>query len=179
MARSKLLLSLILILPLSLSACTERFRTSFNGRVAKVDGRVALEAGGPYDLYWETNDIIISGTYQREGESLDLNGRVKLQSRLDSLPNVSSMWVRVHFLDAEGVIVSTHRLWTALGDGGMGGKDFFINWNFNRRFTTPAPTRSLNFSYDGTVRDSSGTDDGGGGMSRTGGSVGIDFWRTP
>ncbi|MGD8242119.1 MAG: hypothetical protein PVF59_04800 [Desulfobacterales bacterium] len=177
MAQFKWLLPLILIL--SLTACTERFRTSFDGRIAKTDGRVALEAGGPYDLYWETNDIIISGTYQREGESLDLNGRVKLQSRLDSLPNVSRMWVRVHFLDAEGVIVSTHRLWTALGDGGMGGKDFFINWDFNRSFTMPSATYAMNFSYDGTVRDSSSSDDGGGGMGRPGGSVGIDFWRTP
>ena len=179
MARSKLLLSLILILSLSMSACTERWRKSFNGRVAKLDGRVALEAGGPYDLYWETNDIIISGTYQREGDGLDLIGRVQLQSRLSSLPNISHMWVRVHFLDAEGVIVETRRLWTALGDGGLGGMDYFVKWDFDHRFTTPAPTRSLNFSYDGTVRDSSGTDDGGGGMSRTGGSVGIDFWRTP
>lgn len=177
MARLKWLLALLLII--SLSACTERFRKSFNGRVAKPDGRAALETGGPYDLYWETNDIIISGTYERKGESLDLIGRVKLQSRLDSLPNVAHMWVRVHFLDAEGVIVSTHRLWTALGDGGMGGKDFLINWDFNRRFTTPASTRAMTFSYDGTMRDSSSTDGGGGGVGRTGGSVGIDFWRTP
>ncbi len=162
---------------LAIAACTEKWRNSFNGRVAKLDGHVTLETGGPYDLYWETNDIIINGTYEREGDDLDLIGSVQLQSRLSSLPNISHMWVRVHFLDAEGVIVETRRLWTALGDGGLGGIDYFVNWDFNHRFAMPAATRAMNFSYDGTMRDSSSTD--GGGIGRSGGSVGIDFWRTP
>ncbi len=172
MTRLKWVLALLIII--SLSACTEKWRKSWNGRVAKPDGRVALEAGGPYELYWETNDIIISGAYQREGNGLDLNGRIQLQSRLSSLPNIDHMWVRVHFLNDEGVIVDTHRLWTATGYGGLGGIDYFVKWDFNHRFTMPTPTHGMTFSYDGTMRDSSGTDG-----IQAGGSVGIDFWRTP
>ncbi len=136
-----------------------------------------LEAGEPRALFWETNDLIINGTYQQEGDGLDFNGQIILQSRLATFPNISHMWVNIHFLDNEGVIVRTYRLWTAVGDGGLGGIDYFIKWDFDHNFATPAATYAMTFSYDGAMLDSSSSD--GGNIGGYGGHTGIDFWRTP
>jgi hypothetical protein len=103
-----------------------------------------------------------------------MQGRIQLQKRLDGLLSVEFLRVNIHFLDDAGVILDSKRLWTALGEGGLGGKDFFIDWQFDQKFVLPPSTRSMTFSYQGRVADQSRTDD-----SKLGGGVGIDFWRTP
>ena len=157
-----------------LSACAGTNTFNYNGRTAKPDGRIAIEAGGPYEETWENNDLSISYAYNREADGFDVNGRVKLQKRLASFPSVEFLRLNVHFLNSEGTILASHRLWTALGEGGLGGKDYFIHWQFDRRFTIPEATRTMTFSYNGRMRDRSGSDD-----SKFGGGDSFDFWRTP
>ena len=157
-----------------LAACAGSNPLSYNGRMAQPDGRMAIKEGGPFDETWQNNDLIIRYTYRRQADAFEMNGRVELQDRLNGLPTVDFLRVNIHFLDAEGVILDSKRLWTALGEGGLGGKDFFIDWQFDQTFVLLQSTRNMTFSYQGRVADQSSGDD-----SKLGGGVGIDFWRTP
>lgn len=157
-----------------LVSCAGSNPLSYDGQAAQPDGRMAIKAGGPHEATWQNNDLVISYAYNRQTAEFDIRGRIQLQDRLDGLPSVEFLRVNIHFLDADGLILETRRLWTALGEGGLAGKDYFINWQFDHTFFLPQPTRSMTFSYRGRVVDRSSNDN-----RSTGDGASIDFWRTP
>ncbi|MGD9330046.1 MAG: hypothetical protein PVJ53_01975 [Desulfobacterales bacterium] len=153
-------------------ACVSSGATSYTGRLAKPESRVALFAGDPRTLKWQTNDLIIDGLVAWEKNQLDLVGVVQLQSRLRNYPVVAFLNVNVHALDGDGVILGTYPLWRA----GYANELFFINWSFERHLMVPDSTAALTFSYRGRMQD-------GGRRGPLGdlGGDGIDweFWHTP
>jgi hypothetical protein len=144
---------------------------SYNGRFARSESIVPLVRGGDHQLQWQTNDIIIEGTYILEGDQLNLAGQVKLQSNLANYTVVDFLRVNAYAVDGDGQILASYPLWQA----NPGTQPFFIKWSFQRQYTVPEATRSVAFSYQGRMSDGGrgatpGMDDGG---------ISWDFWHTP
>jgi hypothetical protein len=155
-----------------LTACAGSGMGSYSGRLAKPESTVRLSEGGPHELKWQTNDLILDALVVLERNELDLAGTVNLQNRLRHYPIVAYLRISLHVLDGDGIILATHPLWSA----GQNAEHFFINWAFQRRFPVPPDTRAVTFSYRGRMRDGGGL---GPGWDRQGDTTSWDFWHTP
>jgi hypothetical protein len=154
------------------TACATDISTRNAGRPTKPDSRIALQPGGPHQERWQTNDIAIPFEYRRENDQFAMAGKVELQKRIANFPNIDFLRINIHFLDAEGIILSSHRLWSA----GRSNELFFVNFDFSRQYPLPVGAANLTFSYTGEVAD------GGGGFStrsRGGDRTSWRFWWTP
>ena len=142
-----------------LSGCTGQSWFSYTGWVAKSDNRAALEEGGPHAAIWTTGDLALRYRYVLKDNQLDIEGRVVPQSRIKHFTNLTA-WVSIHFLDADGRIVATHRLWSQRGSRTLGG----LNWDFHHSWALPPGDRAVAFSFSGHAGDN---------------DTRWDFWRTP
>ena len=145
---------------------------SYNGRQAKPESLVPLIRGDAHELRWQTNDIIINGTYILEGNELNLAGQVELQSRLANFPVVDFLRVNAYAVDGDGLILASYRLWTA----NPGSELFFVRWTFQQQYAVPEATQTVAFSYQGRMRDG-GARGFWGGLDN--GGTSWDFWYTP
>jgi len=157
---------------MGLMACASA-NLSYNGRYAKAESVVPLTRGDAHQLQWQTNDIIIDGTYILEGDQLNLAGQIKLQSRLAHFPTVDFLRVNAYAVDGDGLILASYPLWSAA----PGSELFFVQWAFQRQYTVPETTRAVAFSYQGRMRDGSGKLGPDRGMED--GGTSWDFWHTP
>ena len=132
---------------------------SYTGWQVKPGNREALEEGGPHAAVWTTNDLILHYRYQLQGGRLDIEGSVERQDRIKNFPNLTA-WVSIHFLDPNGIIVETHRLWSQSGSDVFGG----LNWEFHHTWQLPPDNRAVAFSFSGSAGE---------------GGTRWEFWRTP
>ena len=148
-------------LVLLLSACTSSRGgwLGWEGRLTKDDNRVALENDGSDAGIWQTNDIAIHYHYVREADRLTITGKVQRQARIKHFHRLNA-WVWIHFLDGEGFVLESRRLWA------QNGSDVYwqIRYNFTRDWPLPPETRAMGFSYSGRASDR---------------DVWWDFWRLP
>lgn len=149
----------LVVSTLILNACAGKSWFSYTGWQAKPDNRAALQDGGPHAAIWKTLDIGLHYRYVMEANHLEIEGKLIRQKRIKQFPDIVA-WVSIHFLDENGIILDTHRLWSQRGSTVLWG----IRWHFKHRFELPAGARAIAFSYSGTAGDND-TD--------------WDFWRTP
>ncbi len=163
----------ITILACTLWACANAGVNRNVGNLTKVESRVDVQPGGPHEARWQTLDIALDFEYQWEQDQFDMQGTVELQKRIQAFTTLDHLRIRAHFLDAEGVILSTHFLWSA---GHRGNIHYnFVNFNFNRQYQTPSGTEMIAFSYAGEASDA-----GGDGLARRSGGRGDwSFWWLP
>lgn len=148
-----------LLVAMVLSACTGKSWFSYTGWEAKPDNRYALKEGGPHGVIWRSNDLNVHYRYQLEGNRLDIEGQVVRQERIKSFSQLTAR-VNIHFLDADGVILDTHRLWSQRGSEAFYG----LRWGFKHSWELPPGNEAVGFSFSGVAGDR-GTD--------------WDFWQTP
>jgi hypothetical protein len=153
------------------AACQTSPQWSYTGALAQPDNRLVIEDGGPHPVRWENRDLILDYEYEKSPDQIRMLGRVALQDGNAKFPAIKRMHVDVHFLDANGLILDTGRLWTS----GFWEPMILVNWSFDRTWAIPAGTSMIGFSYSGTVGEQGsgpGKDDGGGGVE-------WDFWQGP
>jgi hypothetical protein len=144
---------------LVVSACAGKNWFSYTGRETKPENRNALQQGGPHAAIWTTNDIELRYSYQLRDNRLDIEGQVVRQNRIKNFPNLTA-WVSIHFLDANGIILETHRLWSQRGSDVYGG----LQWQFRHSWPLPPGNQAVGFSFTGSAGDN---------------DTSWDFWQTP
>ncbi len=137
-----------LLATLLLNACAGKNWFSYTGWEAKSNNRAALRDGGPYSSLWQTLDIGLHYRYEKEGERLDIEGQVVPQKRIKHFSDFT-IWVSIHFLDGDGIILDTHRLWSQRGSTVYWG----FRWHFKQSWNLPPGTQALAFSYHGRAGD--------------------------
>jgi hypothetical protein len=164
---------LLLLLACGLWACAGAGAKRFAGQQTKPESRVAVQPGGPHQAHWQTGDLTLNFAYQWETDRFDITGTVDLSQKLQHFTTLDHLRIRVHFLDTEGVILSTHNVWNAGHRNSM--HYHFINFNFNKQYPPPAGMELIGFSYSGEASDA-----GGDGLARRSGGRGDwSFWWTP
>ncbi|MBC2735990.1 MAG: hypothetical protein HF981_16655 [Desulfobacteraceae bacterium] len=151
-----------LIIVLLLNGCAGGSWFSYTGREAKPENRFVLKEGGPHSVIWHSPDLDLHYRYHLEGNQLTVEGRVVRQNRIKHFSRLKA-WVSIHILDANGIILDTHRLWSQNGSDVYG----FLRWDFKKSWQLPPDNRAVGFSFSGVA--------GGGGEN---GSQ-WDFWQTP
>ena len=163
----------LLLLTYVLWACAGAGAKRFAGRQTKPESRVAVERGGPHQAQWQTGDLTVKFDYQWEADRFDIAGAVVLSPKLQHFTTLDSLRIRLHFADAEGVILATHNVYNAGYRNSM--HYDFVNFNFAKQYPPPGGTEMIGFSYTGEASDT-----GGDGYARRAGGRGEwSFWWTP
>ena len=108
---------------------------------------VALREGPPVAGTWETFDLVINYTYQRNGDTLELSGQAALSQHYQTLyPAVSRMRTYLFFVDQDSRVLETVnfvKVWTS------GTEDI---QRFSKSYQVPAGTAGISFGYSGAVQ---------------------------
>ena len=147
------------LLLMLLTSCANKHWLGWEGRLTKTDNRLALQTGGPHAGIWQTRDIAIHYRYVHEQDRLVITGRVERQARLRYYHRLRA-WVWIHFMDGDGYVKASRRLWA------QNGSDVYaqIRYRFNRDWQMPPGVEAIGFSYSGRASDR---------------DMRWDFWRLP
>jgi hypothetical protein len=144
---------------LLLNSCSGGSWFTYTGWEAKPDNRFALKDGGPHAAVWHSPDLDLHYRYRLEGNRLEIEGRVVRQNRIKHFSRLTA-WVSIHMLNADGVILDTHRLWSQRGSDVYGG----LRWEFRHSWQLPPDNQAVGFSFSGVAGDN---------------DTQWDFWQTP
>lgn len=138
-------LLLACLLPL-VAACVDTAML-YNGAIVTSVPVIALQEGPPVAGTWETFDLVIDYTYQRNGDTLELSGQAALgQHYRMNYSGVSRMQNYLFFLDRDGRVLETATLvkaWTSGIDDIQ---------QFSKSYPVPAGTAAISFGYAGTAQ---------------------------
>ena len=143
-----------------LQACTGKSWFSYTGWEAKPENRYVLEKGGPHAVIWKSRDLEIHYRYYYNDNRLDMDGRVVKRDGIQHF-NELQAWVSIHILDANGIILDTHRLWSQNGSNVYG----TVRSDFHQSWELPPDNKAVGFSFSGVA---GGGEDGS-----------WNFWQTP
>lgn len=149
----------LLVGAIMLTGCSGKSWFTYTGREAKPENRFVLKEGGPHAAVWHSPDLDLHYRYRLEGDRLEVDGRVVRQNRIKHFHRLRA-WVSIHVLDADGIILDTHRLWSQRGTDIYGG----LRWEFRHSWQLPAGNRAVGFSFSGVAGDR---------------DTQWDFWQTP
>lgn len=144
-----------------LSSCGKLGMT-YVGTEAKPENRYALEDGGPHTAEWHSADLALQYTYRTESGRLYMEGTVVPSNRIKHFHQLRA-WISIHMIDANGIILATHRLWSQYGNDSYGA----FRWTFKQDWELPPDNEAIGFSFSGTA----------GGTGERGGTW--EFWQTP
>jgi hypothetical protein len=137
-------LLLACLLPLA-AACVETAMLYRGATVSSVPV-VALQEGPPVAGRWETFDLAIDYTYQRNGDNLELSGQAALSQHYQmNYSGVLRMQTYLFFLDRDARVLETAFFvtpWTS---------DVEDIQKFSKSYPMPAGTTGLSFGYSGAV----------------------------
>jgi hypothetical protein len=150
---------LVILSTLLLGACAGNNWFTYTGRETKPDNRYYLKEGGPHAVIWKSLDLNLHYRYRLEGNRLYVEGEVVRQNRIKHFHRLRA-WVSVHMLDANGIILDTHRLWSQNGSDVYG----FLRWEFKHTWELPPGNQAIGFSFSGKAGDK---------------DTQWEFWRTP
>jgi len=136
------------LIALLLTACSGKNWFSYTGWETKPENRYVLKEGGPHDVIWSSPDLELHYRYTLEGNMLTMEGRVIRQNRIKNFNRLKA-WIRIHMLDADGIILDTYRLWSQNGSDVLGG----LRWTFQKSWQLPPGNEAVGFSFTGTAGD--------------------------
>lgn len=155
-------LTFLVLICVGMLACRPSW-FSYEGSLARPEGRIVLAQGGPHEGTWHDPDLIVRYRYFRKPNRLQLEGTLELGARLTkSFGEVKHFSVTVVMMDAENRILKTGVL-VSVGQG------IIRPWSFRTTVEIPSRVTAMNFSYRGVAFD----------HAEEGGKVSSSFWKTP
>lgn len=140
--------------------------SGYKGTSARTDNRFPLVTMDGTPATWQTKDIALHYNAGVSNDAIGINGTVERLGTIKHYSIVSNFRVRMHFLNAEGIILESHMLWGA----STGRETKFVRWTFDKNFPLPVGATAIAFSYRGTLFDGQGVGDG---------RSGFTVWQTP
>ncbi len=112
-------------------------------------GQVLLSQSSPQGI-WQGKDVSLSYTINSYKPLFSLSGTLYLNSSiLMSYPVIKSFFVRIHFLDADGKLISTSPIRVNLGYHTFADEESL----FSLSREIPSQVEAFTFSYSGTFSD--------------------------
>jgi hypothetical protein len=157
---------LVLLSCAVLAGCAGMLR-GYEGTTARSDNRLALAAMSDKAGVWQGKDVAIHYTAGVEAGTLHISGSIERLNTIKHFSAVKYFRIYIHFLTADGIILSTKRLWSA----GPGTDSKLIRWTFDRHYPLPPGAVAIGFSYRGAFSDS--------GDDSSPGQTGWEVWERP
>ena len=139
--------------------------STYQGTQAKPDNRQSIAELKGKAVVWGGKDISIQYTASVANEILEMKGVVEPLGTIKNFPQINSLRVSIHFIDAGGRILATSGLWSA----GARKDATLVRWTFANQYPLPPGTSAIGFSYRGSVSDN----------GESGGKDGWDVWQRP
>ena len=137
------------LLPLA-AACVETAMLYRGATVSSVPV-VAQQEGTPVAGRWETFEMAIDYTYQRDGDNLELSGQAALGQHYQmNYTGVLRMQTYLFFLDRDARVLETFSIvtpWSGIEDA----------QKFSKSYPMPAGTTAISFGYSGSVNSMDST----------------------
>jgi hypothetical protein len=149
----------------TVTACKSMALT-YEGTPARPDNRFPLAASEGEPAEWKAKDMALYYEMAPEDGVLDIHGTVKRLGTIGKYPVISYFRVSIHFIDADGIIVGSHQLWSA----GNQVDQRYVRWTFEKRFPQPPGATAIGFSYQGGFNENGG---------KVAGKVGWEVRRRP
>lgn len=133
-------------------------KTTYEGTPARPGNRqpLATTDGGP--AVWQAKDMALYYQTIVNNEVLEIKGTVERLNTIKHFSVVNYFRVSMHFLNSEGIILSSHLLWTA----GNRVEQKLVRWTFEKEFPLPVGATAVGFSYRGGFADDGDSDSGPG-----------------
>ncbi len=158
----------VMALSLALLACAAASAPHI-GKTARPDNRLPLSALPEGETTWKAKDLDIRYRAVQAGDNFEISGFIDFGSNLGKFPMVGYFRVYLHFLDAQGVVLETHLLWSP----GINQEARFVRWTFERQWPLPPDAVAVGFSYQGGAAEA-------GGKSKFGSTkTGWEVYRSP
>lgn len=118
------------------------------GDVAKKEARIAL-TGQKSSGVWQTGDLLVEYTFETKGQQLSLTGEAVIDRSIrDSFPVITSFFLFLSFLDAEGRTLDTVDISPVKNTYGLVPDSMPLAYSA----VPPAGARAVAFNYLGGFR---------------------------
>lgn len=151
--RNKLLRSLPAMLAVtflaSLTGC-QSLSFSVVGKAVSPGNWIPLKESGTEVSHWQTRDLTLTYDYERNQNTLKLNGTVDFAPSLrNNFTYIEYFYIAVLFLDSQGKILEMRGLISSSA------QPIDDSMDFRRLLTVPPGSQFIAFSYRGQARSSS------------------------
>ncbi|WP_022663974.1 hypothetical protein [Desulfospira joergensenii] len=156
-----------LLLAMLLAGCAGKAFTHKGLWFGKED-RILLQKTESQKGNWQTRDVDIEYSFQRDAQDLQISGEVKLGDYLiNGFTTLDKFRLNLYALDAGGFVLDSGSI-AFFGHGlYLGGPG---KMTFTRRLPMPADTAAITFGYTGRVSD---------GSKNSEGRIDWSFWKQP
>lgn len=127
------------------------------GKAVPEHNRVLLPEGKPLSGIYQTRDLVLQYTFDRESNQLKLSGELALEKSYDQFEIIHYVNLWVHFLDSEGNVIDSKLTWRVISQ-----IDYTDNqvkkWPVTGSVELPQNTTAIALSYRGSAQQGAGKD---------------------
>jgi len=148
---------IFIAVPLFIVLACSSTKGLFKGKTANQLDRIHINSSDSNSGLWKTNELSVNYTYSSSSDHFNLTGFISISESITySYSKISSLFVRVSFLDNNGKVISTNNINPLYSVGSTTPRKI----KFNSNLSLPVEADAFCFSYrgefkgDGDMRES-------------------------
>lgn len=148
---------IFIAVPLFIVLACSSTKGLFKGKIANEYDRIHINSSGSNSGLWKTKELSVNYTYSSSSDHFNLTGFISISESITySYSKISSLFVRVSFLDNNGKVISTNNINPLYSVGSTPPRKI----KFNSNLSLPVEADAFCFSYrgefkgDGDMRES-------------------------
>ena len=121
----------------------------YKGKIANQHDRIHINSSGSNSGLWKTKELSVNYTYSSSSDHFNLTGFISISESITySYSKISSLFVRVSFLDNNGKVISTNNINPLYSVGSTPPRKI----KFNSNLSLPVEADAFCFSYRGELK---------------------------
>lgn len=148
---------IFIAVPLFIVPACSSTKGLFKGKIANQHDRIHINSSRANSGLWKTKELSVNYTYSSSSDHFNITGFISIsESITNTYSKISSLFVRVSFLDSNGKVISTNNINPLYSVGSTPPRKI----KFNSNLSLPVEADAFCFSYrgefkgDGDMRDS-------------------------
>lgn len=148
---------IFIAVPLFIVLACSSTKGLFKGKIANEYDRIHINSSGSNSGLWKTKELSVNYTYSSSSDHFNITGFISISKSItNTYSKISSLFVRVSFLDNNGKVISTNNINPLYSVGSTPPRKI----KFNSNLSLPVEADAFCFSYrgefkgDGDMRES-------------------------
>ncbi len=148
---------IFIAVPLFIVLACSSTKGLFKGKIANEYDRIHINSSGSNSGLWKTKELSVNYTYSSSSDHFNITGFISISKSItNTYSKISSLFVRVSFLDSNGKVISTNNINPLYSVGSTPPRKI----KFNSNLSLPVEADAFCFSYrgefkgDGDMRES-------------------------
>ena len=140
---------IFIAVPLFIVLACSSTKGLFKGKIANEYDRIHINSSGSNSGLWKTKELSVNYTYSSSSDHFNLTGFISISESITySYSKISSLFVRVSFLDNNGKVISTNNINPLYSVGSTPPRKI----KFNSNLSLPVEADAFCFSYRGEFK---------------------------